>query len=234
MKTIPEQSDHSGYLDIFTRRNRFTWLWSTLAAAGLNLALFLMMPYLMDRGPSEPTVGILLPQVNVLRFKRQEADKAPDTVKTPEPEKNELVDPPKTDAIRPLMKKPVLPFEINTRLPDGPGTLSLPAPEFDTDGLDSAFTVGELDSPLTVLVRIPPEYPVSAKHKGIEGWVRVRFLVNEDGTVSNVVVMAGDPPEIFDQSVIRCVTGWRFQAGTVEGVPVTTRAETTIWFDLEQ
>ena len=232
---MTDSTKPSGYFEIYSRSNRFTWLLSVLAAAGLNTVLFLMMPHLMDKVPSKPTVDIMLPQINVLRLKRQDPeDSQRDADKTPEREDDRLMPPPKTDIVTPLPEKLVLPFKINTQLSSGPGILSLPAPEFETDGLDSTFTVGDLDSPLRVLVRIAPEYPLSAKHKGIEGWVRVQFIVNEDGTVSNAVVMEGNPPEIFDQSVIRCVSGWRFQAGTVDGVSVRTRAETTIWFDLEQ
>ena len=41
------------------------------------------------------------------------------------------------------------------------------------------------------------------------------------------------PPDIFDQSVRCCVAGWRFQPGSVDGIAVKTRAETTVRFNLE-
>ena len=103
----------------------------------------------------------------------------------------------------------------------------------DIAGLADAFAVGDLDAPLTVLVRVPPQYPLRAKYRGVQGWVLVRFVVNEDGSVGNVTVQESQPPGVFDQSVIRCVTGWRFKPGTVEGIPVRAWAETTIRFKLE-
>ena len=128
-----------------------------------------------------------------------------------------------------------VPFEVNTRLPAGPDTLDLPmvesVPTFDTNmGL---FSVGQLDAPLTTLVRVPPMYPVRARQQNIEGWVKVSFVVDETGSVGNIKVLEADPEGIFERSVQRCVGSWRFKPGTVEGIPVKTLVETTIRFKLE-
>lgn len=219
---------------IISGQNWTTWLWSVLGAGVLNLALFLAMPHLLDQSPAKPTVLVQLPRVNVLHFKRQTDDVRDDVEKPPESRKTEPAELPEADMNSLPATALTLPFEIDTKLPEGAQTLVLPAPDFDASAFDAAFTIGDLDSPLTVLVRIPPDYPAQAKNKGIEGWVRVRFLVDESGYVSNAVVMEGNPPDIFDRSVIRCVSGWRFQAGTVDGVRVKIWAETTIWFDLAQ
>ena len=222
------------YSQILSRQNWTTWLWSLLGAGILNLSLFLVMPYLLDQSPSKPTVQIQAPQVNVLHFKRDKDNTKEETDKPPESRKIDPADMPKAVTSPMPLDQLMLPFDVNTTLPEGFQAFSLPEPELDTSDLDVTFTMDELDSPLTILVRIPPDYPLEAKSKGIEGWVRVRFLVDEDGNVGNAVVMEAKPAKIFDQSVIRCVSGWRFEAGTVGGVRVKTWAETTIWFDMEQ
>jgi protein TonB len=189
------------------------------------------MPYLLHPIQTKPDFEQIVASINVVRIKQ------PDT---PVKRKSEeilkpLPDPqqPKPTPRLPVKVDLVLPFAVNPKLPAGPDTLVLPPAALDTAGFEDIFSMGELDAPLTVLARIPPDYPLHAKHRGIEGWVRVGFVVHEDGSVGNVAVLESKPPGIFDQNVIRCVSGWRFQAGTIGGLAVKTRAETTIRFKLE-
>jgi protein TonB len=63
--------------------------------------------------------------------------------------------------------------------------------------------------------------------------VKVRFLVDEQGGVSNASVLEAEPDDIFDQSVIRCVSAWRFKPGTVGGHSGEGLGETTIRFELQ-
>lgn len=100
--------------------------------------------------------------------------------------------------------------------------------------LPEAFAAGDLDSPLTALVRRQPVYPYSAKKQRIQGFVTVRFIVTIDGTVDRVSVVEAEPPGVFDRCVIKCVSAWRFKPGTVEGVTVDSWAETTIEFELKR
>lgn len=227
-------TNHLTYFDTLSRRNWITWVWSGLTAAGLNLVLYLLMPHLMDPAPSRPSIATLVPQVNVIRIKRPEAPVQRKDIKPPP-------DPPKPKKPRSAPQRPVqarlsLPFEINTRLPGGPDTLNLPplvsAPMISAD-LSNVFSTGQLDAPLTTLVRIPPVYPMRARRRGIEGWVKVAFIVDETGQVHDVSILKAEPPGFFEQSVMRCVAGWRFKPGTIEGIPVRAKAETTIRYTLE-
>jgi protein TonB len=81
-------------------------------------------------------------------------------------------------------------------------------------------------------VRIPPIYPIQAKRRGIEGWVKVTFLVNQQGLVEKIKIVDSHPTGVFDQSAIRSVSTWRFNPGTVEGVAVNTWATQTLKFEL--
>lgn len=152
-----------------------------------------------------------------------------------EPEKPKPL--PKSAPRQLLDSKLTLPFEINSKLPGGPVVLELPAsmePAVPDDfGLPNVFSAGDLDQPLITLSRMPPIYPFSAKQRHIQGWVRVRFVVTKQGAVKDVTIVGAQPAGVFDQSVRRCVCGWRFRPGTVEGVPVNTWAETTVTFKLK-
>lgn len=200
----------------------------------INLGMFGLMPFLLTRNASVSSLEPMASPVNVIRLKQPETQVARVTEKPPEPPPKPLQKPANTAPQKPVQAKLVLPFDVNPRLPAGPQTLNLPVvppPQFDS--LADIFSVGDLDSPLIALVRIPPVYPMSAKSRGTEGWVRVRFIVNEDGSVENVSVEDSEPKNIFNDAVIRSVSGWKFKTATIGGIPVKTWAETTVRFKLD-
>ncbi len=223
------------YFDAFPQRNWRTWLWACLTAGGTNLLLFLVMPHLIDPAPALTSLETVIPQVNVVRVSRPETPVKRHRAKPP-PEPKPMKKP-RTTPRTPAMAKLTLTFEITPRLPAGPDTLTLPvmesAPRMPASGLPGAFEPGQLDGPLTVLARVPPLYPMNARRRGIEGWVKVLLVVDKTGQVDGIEIVAEQPPGIFEESVRRCVAGWRFKPGTVEGVPVRAKVETTIRFSLE-
>ena len=99
--------------------------------------------------------------------------------------------------------------------------------------LKDAYDARELEVPLAPLTRPPPVYPPRARRRSIEGWVTVKFLVDKTGRVASVSILESHPGRIFDDTVLRCVKGWRFRPGMVEGMPVNTWARTTIHFRLD-
>lgn len=213
------------------QRDWLQWAGSGLAALGLNAAFFLLMPSLTNPDPPRTDIETLVPRVNVIRIKRPETKIRQKKIqKPPKPVKK-----PQTPSRRPLKTRITLPFEVNPRLPGGPGSLELPPIESAPliHGMPGAFSEGQLDAPLTHLVRMPPMYPMRARQRGIEGWVKISFLVNEKGGVEDISVLEAIPPGIFESSVRRCARRWRFNPGTIEGMPVKTRVQTTVRFELE-
>ncbi len=224
------------YFENITSYNRLTWLGSALAALALNLLLFVLMPQLMHQAPSAPTIEKMVPQVHVTRMSHRERKIEPE-VRPPEPPKPEPEVKNRTRPRQEVTPKLSLPFEINPRLPGGPGTLDLPpmetGPRMPAASSADIFSEGDLDAPLTVLLRIPPVYPLRARRLGIEGWVKVFFLVDKSGHVERIKILDAEPEGVFEQSVRQCVSKWRFKPGTIEGVAVKARMETTIQFKLE-
>ncbi len=215
------------------------WTGSIILAIFLNLALFSLMPRLIQSNHKQPQEYDKIQTVDFIRMKPKEIPPKPkDEKKEPEkpkPEKQNIV----KSVISPSklsFKKPDLPIELNPRLPVG--AVELPTPDiksFSMDGfnLKDFYDAGEIDSPLTPIVQMHPVYPMIAKRQGIEGWVKVRFLVTESGRVEKVSILDAQPANIFDHAVIQCVNAWRFKPGTVEGVPVNAWAETVVRFELE-
>ena len=69
------------------------------------------------------------------------------------------------------------------------------------------------------------EYPPEARDKKIEGYVKVAYDVNADGTVSNARIVESDPPGVFDEAALKAVRTWRFKAAVDRGklVPAKDR-----------
>lgn len=219
-------------------RPPLAWLGAVLGALAINLGLFALMPYLLDAPAQRPVFDKLIPQVNVIRLPRPEAPVEHRRARLPEPRPTEPVSAPKPSktVAKPAPADLRLSFEINPRLGGGPVVAETPPVKistFDAAAPPAMVDAAALDQPLTPLSRIPPVYPAGAKHRGLEGWVRVRFEVDERGEVQEVQVIEAEPEGVFDDSVVRCVRQWRFKPGTVDGVPVKARAETTVRFELE-
>jgi TonB family protein len=66
----------------------------------------------------------------------------------------------------------------------------------------------ELPEPIK---RVAPEYPKSALANGVFGYVKARFLVNEQGEVTAVDTLDAYPEHIFEQATIRAVKRWRYE-----------------------
>lgn len=81
------------------------------------------------------------------------------------------------------------------------------------------------------LASISVEYPELDRLAGIEGRVFLQFIVNEDGTVSDVVVLRGVSVGI-DQAAIEAVRRARFTPGMQRGRPVRVRFSIPITFRL--
>jgi protein TonB len=94
------------------------------------------------------------------------------------------------------------------------------------------FDSGDLDQAPQALARVAPEYPYAARERGIEGYVAVKFLVREDGSVGNVNVLKAKPQGQFEEEVRRILPKWRFQPGSIGGEAVASWVVTTIRFDL--
>ena len=95
------------------------------------------------------------------------------------------------------------------------------------------FNADELDQPPRPLVNPEPFYPHRARQMGIEGAVTVRFLVDVDGTVSEVTVVEATPRGLFEDNVLRTVPQWKFNPGRVAGRPVAAWVIRTIRFEFD-
>ena len=91
------------------------------------------------------------------------------------------------------------------------------------------------DTDVIPLVRIAPEYPARALSRGVEGWVQVQFTITATGGVKDAVVVASEPPRLFDEAALRSIARWRYNPKIEGGVAVERiGVQTVIRFMLEE
>ena len=81
---------------------------------------------------------------------------------------------------------------------------------------------------------VQPVYPEAARKRGVEGWVELAFTVTPNGTVEDVEVRNASPANVFDDSAVRAIRGWRFEPVERNGEKVAQRAMVRLRFAQSQ
>ncbi|MFK8053223.1 MAG: energy transducer TonB [Woeseiaceae bacterium] len=190
------------------------------------LGLFLLMHTLIA---GEPDIGDRdKDRVNLdfVRVKQDQIENVKDRRKPPPPEKPKEPPPPPKLTINnndkpppdmPEIMAPVVSVPISTG--NGPYL----------GGFGGGGNAQEGD--VIPIVRIQPQYPREAALEGIEGWVRLEFTIEPDGTVSDVSVLESQPRRIFDRAARQALYKWKFKPRVVDGTAVARRAATKIDFN---
>ena len=165
-----------------------------LVAAAL---LFLLDSVLVKRAVHEKDAAVpvkLVPFVRVedtneIRIKERRLPPKPKPVERPEP----------PDQLKTNQRKDVQQMEIDFEMPDVDSNFAGGAGPWLGAYVPRRSTRGMHDGDVLPVVRIEPQYPREALVKGIEGWVRVEFVILEDGGVQSVEVLAAEPPGMFER-----------------------------------
>ena len=139
----------------------------------------------------------------------------------PEPPKK----PPPPDLVTPELQAPPQAPNLDIEFPD----IAVPT-DFKGAFLGPQNAGG--NSQVVPLVRINPQYPRNELLAGVEGWVKVRFTVEPDGSVSSPKVVQSKPPRVFDTAALRAIKKWKFKPKVVNGVAVQQDETQLIEFKL--
>ena len=139
----------------------------------------------------------------------------------PEPPKK----PPPPDLVTPELQAPPQAPNLDIEFPD----IAVPT-DFKGAFLGPQNAGG--NSQVVPLVRINPQYPRNELLAGVEGWVKVRFTVEPDGSVSSPKVIQSKPPRVFDTAALRAIKKWKFKPKVVNCVAVQQDGTQLIEFKL--
>lgn len=195
---------------------------AALLALTVTFGLFYFMQFLISMGMDR---GADIRKGRVIEFVRLKRDTDLMTRKRELPKKEKPPEPPP-------------PPELQMSQTDAPNadTMAIASPSLDA-GLDLGgpnLGMGASDSDSVPLVRVPPQYPIRASERGIEGWVVLKFTITETGTVRNPVVVAAKPKRIFDRAAIQALRKWKYRPRVIDGVAVERVEEVKLTFDLDE
>jgi TonB family protein len=96
---------------------------------------------------------------------------------------------------------------------------AVPAPRPTTQA-GSLVDLAEVDSPPASLTRKLPVYSMQARQMRLQGTVVLKVLVNEHGTVEQVVVVNGIAGADLNEAAVKAARQWTYRPATKDGVPV--------------
>jgi TonB family protein len=81
---------------------------------------------------------------------------------------------------------------------------------------------------------VPPVFPISARERGMSGWVDVQFVVQSDGLVSDVIITGAEPVGLFEGAAVDAVRKWRYKPVQRDGHAIDQRARLRMKFALDK
>ena len=209
-----------------------------IVALVLNIAIFILIQRLVSQTHG---FDINLIDRNFLDFTRiiEKPIPPPEKIEDIEPPPEEE-DPPPPEMPAPEIDRPQQ-MDVDLSTPEIDVPMSMAGEPYlgEFSGSGDSSTLGRpgkphIDSNVVPSLRIPPAYPKRALRSGIEGIVTVEFTITTDGSVKDAEIIEAEPPNIFDKSVLRAISKWKFNPDTVDGQPVEKRARQDIKFTLKK
>lgn len=157
---------------------------------------------------------------------------APDVVQVDPPEK-EPVKPAKSTLPRPSLTLALGPGKLDVPVKTsltrpGPGEITPhDIPKFDgfPHSLDPTWSnpPGENSASrgLRPVAQMPPQYPETARHQEVEGFVTLAFVVQGNGQVADIQVIAAQPRGMFEKAARQALMRWRYAAHDEAPIPQT-------------
>ncbi len=103
-----------------------------------------------------------------------------------------------------------------------------------TGGVDGVYTLKEVDFVPKSLKSARPVYPEYAKNMRIEGYVQIKFIVNDKGEIINPKVVKSEPGNVFEKAALNAVKQWKFKPAVKDGRDVNVAMVVKLNFKLDE
>jgi TonB family protein len=70
------------------------------------------------------------------------------------------------------------------------------------------------------ILRVEPKYPINAARNNREGWARLSFVIDEQGDVSNVLVIETSGSKDITRAAIKAAERWKYKPAMENGKPI--------------
>lgn len=201
-------------------------IWRIPASIGLGglvtLVLFIMIQKMVTPGDPVEVVAVRGPLIDFVRLKRDQ----------------ELTLKRRARPERPIKPAVAPPLPVASRISRPARQADMPSmPVLEGPVLGLAGPVGFMfpgeDMEALPLFRVPPQYPIHAERRGVEGWVDLEFSISKTGRVIDPKVTDAKPAGMFDQAARVAVMKWRYRPKVDRGSPVErTGVRVRIRFEL--
>jgi protein TonB len=93
------------------------------------------------------------------------------------------------------------------------------------------YTSLTVDESPVVMKHETPLYPRNLKKHGITGIVKVQFIINQTGHVTEISVLSS-PNNEFSTAAMKAIKKWIYRPGKIKGIPVKVRRDAEVEFRL--
>ena len=196
---------------------------SIIFGALIAFAFFYILSLLVSDSNEAYTKSTKSTSFDFIRNKTESELEPKERIRPPKPEKKPLPSTPKINIAQQTSKPSLMAVKIDT-----------PKINFSHDIKGDMLTNANIGANMDVipLVRIPPIYPQKALRMRKEGFVKMRFTVDTDGTVLDIEIIESEPARFFDDAAMRALKRWKFKPKMQDGKAVTQVGEQTITFSL--
>ncbi|ENM5825709.1 energy transducer TonB [Vibrio metoecus] len=181
-------------------------------ALAVTLALFSLMAWMVDNGGKsipKPTAAlnftmVMAEQEQDVQRRQRSVPEQPQVpqVPTQAPARSE-----QTAAMDVSSLNPLVDLNLSTAI-EG---VAVNAPQF------GEFSVNQQVMPLH---RVEPNYPAKALQRGVEGYVTLRFNIDELGKTRDIEVVDANPKRYFEREAMLALRNWKYQPKIVDGKAV--------------
>ncbi|QXC56331.1 energy transducer TonB [Vibrio mimicus] len=181
-------------------------------ALAVTLALFSLMAWMVDNGgKSIPKPTSTLSFTMVMAEQEQDVQRrqrsVPEQPQVPQVPTQAPARSEQTAAMDVSSLNPLVDLNLSTAI-EG---VAVNAPQF------GEFSVNQQVMPLH---RVEPNYPAKALQRGVEGYVTLRFNIDELGKTRDIEVVDSNPKRYFEREAMLALRNWKYQPKIVDGKAV--------------